>query len=395
MKKVVFTTAVLLFSMMGSLTFAQSNEKNDFVIESGTFWHNWFVSGGVGTSIFMGDSDRFEALGHRFAPAIDLSVGKWFTPYIGARFQYSGPQLKGYTLSENGKFAYGSVTDDGRYKEKWNYMHFHFDAMLNLSNVINGYKEERFYSFIPYAGAGYARNEANIDEITIQLGLHNSFRINSSMDLFFDIRGTILGDDKFDYFVSGVGSDAMITSTIGVTYKFGKQGWKRPIPQSVVNDYKSTISSKEAEITNYKSQLAESNKKSEALAKQLAVKSTIVQETKTEVKIPTAVILFKTNSAKLENIAKVNLAKIADILNEASTGVTFSVVGYADNQTGNSRINDKLSEKRAEAVYDYLTKECGVDGSKLAKSSKGGVDNMFYDDASLSRVVIIKQEILH
>ena len=34
-------------------------------------------------------------------------------------------------------------------------MNFHGDVMLNLSNMICGYREDRLYSFIPYAGAGW------------------------------------------------------------------------------------------------------------------------------------------------------------------------------------------------------------------------------------------------
>ena len=32
-------------------------------------------------------------------------------------------------------------------------MNFHGDVMLNLSNMICGYREDRLYSFIPYAGS--------------------------------------------------------------------------------------------------------------------------------------------------------------------------------------------------------------------------------------------------
>lgn len=58
--------------------------------------------------------------------------------------------------------------------------------------------------------------------------------------------------------------------------------------------------------------------------------------------------------------------------------------------TGNKKINDKLSRKRAEAVYECLTKEFGVPESLLEIDHKGGVENMFYDDPALSRAAITK-----
>jgi len=67
-----------------------------------------------------------------------------------------------------------------------------------------------------------------------------------------------------------------------------------------------------------------------------------------------------------------------------------TVSGYADAATGNKKINEKLSRDRAQAVYDCLTKEFGVQASQLEIDYKGGVDNMFYDDPALSRAVITR-----
>ncbi|MFI3333508.1 MAG: hypothetical protein SNI51_08380 [Rikenellaceae bacterium] len=157
MKRSILTTAVLLMSMMLSSVSAQTRESGDVIIGADdTFCNNWFISGGVGTSMYAGESDRFGDFGGRLATAIDLSVGKWFSPYIGARAQYNGTQLKGYSFQESSTFAYGDVDSDGLYKQKWSYMHLHFDAMLNLSNLICGYDQDRAYSLIPYAGIGWA-----------------------------------------------------------------------------------------------------------------------------------------------------------------------------------------------------------------------------------------------
>ena len=51
----------------------------------------------------------------------------------------------------------------------------------------------------------------------------------------------------------------------------------------------------------------------------------------------------------------------------------------------------KLSKKRAEAVRDLMVNEFGDPASQLKVDYKGGVGNMFYDDAKLSRVAIVEE----
>ena len=69
----------------------------------------------------------------------------------------------------------------------------------------------------------------------------------------------------------------------------------------------------------------------------------------------------------------------------------FEVGGYADKKTGSAKTNQKLSEKRAQTVYDALVAE-GVDPSRLEKKAYGGVDAIFFNNDVLSRTVIIKKK---
>ena len=51
------------------------------------------------------------------------------------------------------------------------------------------------------------------------------------------------------------------------------------------------------------------------------------------------------------------------------------VSGYADKATGNEKINQKLSEGRAETVAGELVK-MGVNRSNITTKGNGGVDDM-------------------
>lgn len=60
---------------------------------------NWFVSIAGGTTAFLGTPLGCEDLFGRLKPSYSLAVGKWFTPYVGARINYQGLQFKDGTLS--------------------------------------------------------------------------------------------------------------------------------------------------------------------------------------------------------------------------------------------------------------------------------------------------------
>ena len=81
---------------------------------------------------------------------------------------------------------------------------------------------------------------------------------------------------------------------------------------------------------------------------------------------------------------------MAEVIKECDSDVVYTITGYADAVTGNKEINDRLSKARAEAVFNCLVNEFGVNPNQLRVDYKGGVDNMFYNDPSLSRAVITR-----
>lgn len=103
-------------------------------------------------------------------------------------------------------------------------------------------------------------------------------------------------------------------------------------------------------------------------------------------------VTFQINKTKLSNEARANLGLLAQIIKEGDPDAVYTITGYADAGTGNSRGNERLSKERAENVYDCLVKEFGVKDKQLRIDYKGGVDNMFYNDPRLSRAVITRGE---
>jgi outer membrane protein OmpA-like peptidoglycan-associated protein len=79
-------------------------------------------------------------------------------------------------------------------------------------------------------------------------------------------------------------------------------------------------------------------------------------------------ILFKTGSYELQVTAKENIASLSKILNKYPD-TNIIIEGDTDSE-GSEEYNQKLSERRAQAVADY-TKSLGVDGVRISTIGKG------------------------
>lgn len=369
----------------GDFTETVEYSTDKFKVETNRFWSNWFVSAGGGVNLYFGDHDKQVKFGKRLAPAVDVAIGKWFTPGIGVRFAYSGLSVKGAT--QTGIHSTGEeVPGKGGYgywltKQKFNFFNFHLDAMFNMSNLLFGYNPNRVYSLSPYVGLGVMKTNdtPKATEIAGHFGLLNSFRLCDALDLNLDIRGTLVSD-AFDGENSGRGGEGMLTATVGLTYKFKKRGWDKAktvvrIDNRAINALRQQLADAEAENDRLKRALAEGNRQK---AKEIVTKASA------------NLVTFPIGKATLSNEARANLGMMAEAIKSGDKSVVYTITGYADAGTGSKRINERLSKRRAEAVRDCLVKEFGVSESQLRVDHKGGVDNMFYDDPRLSRAVITK-----
>ena len=93
-------------------------------------------------------------------------------------------------------------------------------------------------------------------------------------------------------------------------------------------------------------------------------------------------ILFSTGSSALTPTAQAALARVAYNLKQyPQTDVT--VVGYTDN-TGSEQLNQNLSQKRAQAVVDYLI-GAGIPVSRLTAVGKGWNDPIASNSTAAGR----------
>lgn len=334
---------------------------------TGKFWDNTFigVAGGVNLYNYRYKGALKPKMTKRLAPAVEFNVGKWVTPTTGIRIGYNGMQLKAFNgLQRSAKDA----------QHKLKYMFFHGDLMLNLSNAIGGYRENRVWDLIPYVGAGYARawnkgRQVNSHKLAATAGLLNTFQLGHRVDL--TLEGRWMATDRlFDGIRNGSKFDQIMTVTAGLTFKFGRKGgFKRPVYVAPVD-----VSGYQARIKALEGNIAQGRSTIERLTRELeAAKQRPAQVIEKPAAPVAQATYFKIGRSEVSAVEKANLKKIADII-KASAGRKFHVTGYADKGTGTNSINQTLSEKRAHNVADILVKTYGVNRSQLVVSGKGGVD---------------------
>ena len=405
-----FASVALVFGAMGTAA-AQEVATTEEVLseevtntrryEVGRFADNWSIGVGGGVNMYFGEHDRQMKTGDRLSPNLDVYVGKWFTPAVGFRLGYTGLNFRGATnLMTDTPNSTGEIyepyKDDHQplYWQKFNFFNLHADFMLNLVNLIGGYKERVFNTSL-YAGVGLARafshkavevNPVANNRLSGNVGLFNTFRLCDALDLNIDLRGTLL-PESFDGEVGKrpeggdiYQSDGFLTASLGLAYKFNPRGWEQGKTRNIYRTQITKITDEAAlaalKADNAALQQALANAEAKAVVEQLHL-------------MPGYLVTFAINSSKLTNKDRVNLGKIAEALKGTDDKVVLNITGYADQGTGSEKVNDRLSRERAQAVYNCLVEEFGVKPEKLATDFKGGVENMFYDDAVLSRSVIV------
>lgn len=369
--------------------------ENKHRVLTNPFWDNWFIGLGAGSQMFFGDHDKQMELGDRQSLVYEFSFGKWFTPGIGVRIGANAGRLNG--LTQNAPWTKPAHSTGVRYEKiPWEgywleyseleYFHIKSDVLFNLSNLLYGYKADRFYEISPYVGLGWmvSYNKPKAREVSANLGVYNTFRLSDAFDLTLDIRGASV-NDRFDQEGGERKEEGLLTAIVGLKYNIRKRDWDRA-------KYKE-VRYNEGDIEA----LREMARENETLRQQLAdakgkTITEIVVEKERSVLAAPILVTFPIDTWIVSNEARVNLGFFAKVIKEGDPNIVYQITGYADKGTGSKKRNEKLSRERANVIFNVLVEEFGVSPSQLRKDHKGGVDNMFYDDPRVSRAVIVRAE---
>jgi Outer membrane protein and related peptidoglycan-associated (lipo)proteins len=353
--------------------------------ETNRFFDNIFVGVAGGVNIYFGEHDSYGKFGKRMAPALDIHVGKWFTPSIGARVGYSGLQAKGWTTAGT-KYAKGA--DGSMFKEKFGVSYLHADAMWNFSNAVSGYKETRTWNFVPFVGVGWARsygNDTHDNEIGFDAGLLNVVRLCDLLDLTLEAR-CLLVNQRFDGVGGGRIGEGMLSVTAGASFNLNRRGFKRasqaqPVDYTSYLDRIKRLENTNNELASQNSELSDENEKLRNMPPK------VVAEQK--VSASPVALFFKIGKATLDKKELTNLEFYVRNAMKADKDKTFTLIGSADKDTGTKEINQRLSEQRMEYVYNLLKDKYGIDPSRLVKKAEGDTNNRFAEP-ELNRAVIVE-----
>lgn len=227
MKK--YLLSIILMLCCGTMMAQQNEEKKSKpqTEQQNEFEPQWFVSVGVGAQKYFGDHNKQLKAGERLSPALDIAVGRWFTPVIGARLMYSGLSAKGATMSgahsTGDKAGIKDNADSGAQylqNQKFNYMNLHADVLVNVTNLILGYNNNRIVNVSPLVGLGVATaSKPSNTSLSLNVGLLTSFKVTDAVDINLDIHGALVGD-SFDGEKGERRGEGPLSVVIGAAYKF-------------------------------------------------------------------------------------------------------------------------------------------------------------------------------
>ena len=334
----------------------------------------------------FGNDDTAGSFGKRISPTLNFGVGKWFTPGIGLRLQYSGLQARGFSYTEN-DFTKSWNKDEGYYKQKFNYMNLHGDVLFNLSSLIAGYNPDRVYEVIPYLGGGltHTYSKSKRQALALNFGIINRFKVADSWDLNLEL-ASMGTQNKFDDQLGGSRDlDGVVSVTAGVTYHFNPSGFRKPqVARQVISEaelklMRDKMNEMASQNQNLEAQLLEAERKPEVA---------IIKETeKTTPDIAPRAVFFAIGSSSVSSQEVVNLGFLADQMKQYPN-LKFNLTGFADASTGSADLNKRLSKQRAQSVVEVLVNTYNIDRNRLAVQSVGGVDK--YDKDYLNRMVLVE-----
>lgn len=349
------------------------------------FKPHYYVQAQVGAQYTLGEI----GFGKLISPNAQIGIGYNFDKVIGARFVINAWQSKA-----------GTEFRGETYKWKWNYIAPAIDVTFNLSNLIAGVNPNRLVDVTAFVGGG------------VNIGFNN----DEAKDVYNEMAAKY-GTANFSSDYEGRGQNLRYlwdNSTARMVGRFGlaadfKVAKKLSVGLELdANFLSDTYNSKKAGNTDWyynalvgvKYTLGDTHteKKIEKAAPEIIYRDRVVEkivEKPVEVAKPSKDplridVFFTIASTKLVGSEAQKVNEIANYLNKYPES-KVTITGYADKGTGNAKINNTLSEKRANIVKDELIKKYNIAENRIKTDFKGDTVQPF-DVEVLNRVSICVAE---
>ncbi len=342
----------------------------------------WFIQahGGAGTTFTSGKN-----ILDLVTPSYGLSVGRMFTPVVGARINAHGYESKGYIKSIDQKYKYKFVNST-------------IDLMFNVTNLFRNTYNHAFNAYlIGGVGLNYAWDNDEFSSLStnrkISEDLSNAWGKNTNRSSLFGhaVHASILLDynvakkwsvglegdicnlsDRFNSKYNN-SDDWMLTAQVTVTYKFGFKKAERPAPEP-----EPVVEPEPAPVPPAPVVVPEPEPEPDTVA--------IVEE-KEPLREVVTFNLRQTNGA----IGQAEAVQRVKEWCEKYPEKKITVDAYADRGTGNPRINKVYSANRAKSMVAAL-KKAGIPANRLIVTSHGDAVQPFSDNDSNRCVIVAVKE---
>ena len=385
MKRLYFilgAAALVAVSLASSPTAGAQENRDEYgkivrgPYETNRFGDNWFIGAGGGINILW--NEGYDNV--KISPSIDANFGKWFTPTVGVRVGYQGYSTQIWSDTQS---ILGPTLDPDKklYLEKMGYMYIHGDFMWNMSNAFGGYKEHRFWNFVPYLHTGYFRTYGldNVNftdnEFAMGAGLLHNLRLARRLDLIIDMRATVVSGR-----VHGADGLAILPSvTAGLAVDLGWPEFTRTSTivgaieaanlekTAILETAIIALETANAALASDADNMAKKNAKLTKQVKALEARPQFDVEAFFENMTP-AYVYFDIGQTTLDMKQMQQLDFIAQnllVTADKDTQILITVMGSADGNTGTMKWNQHLSEARAKYIFDILTSKYGISPERL------------------------------
>ena len=153
-----------------------------------------------------------------------------------------------------------------------------------------------------------------------------------------------------------------------MTYNLGKATWNK------VPDVDAINALHQSQLDALNAQLADANAENDRLNNLIKNHKCPEAKTVTVKEVATAPVSVFFNIGKSKIASRKDLQNVK-AMTETNKDAKFVVTGYADSKTGSASYNQKLSQKRAEAVANELVK-MGVSRDNIEVVAAGGVNTL-------------------
>ena len=273
-----------------------------------------------------------------------VAVGKWFTPVFGT-------EIEGTAWF--GSHAFGGTDSrfDGPTHNAIRGHYLGLNGIVNLTNLFLGYNGmPRTFELNAIAGIGWAhiyRKSSfahDASGLGIKSGLDFAFNVGKKKEHTISFRPAVLWDVN----IPSIGTDC------GVSYlSFNKNTAQLYLGMAYTYRFKTSNGTHNFKTYDVGAMINEIDRLNSELAKKPTevvreVTKEVIKEVQVE-SIPDTYIFFAQNSSVIDSRAE-------EELNKLWANKTYDIVAYASSD-GSAEYNQRLSERRAAAVADYLTKK--------------------------------------